>query len=106
MAIKRKIQIINYTYKYRPETEIFLNKINIEINGGEKICVGKSGSGKTTLSLALFRVIEAFNGKIIIEEVNISEIRLNKLRKNISIIPQEPTLFECINRDNVESLKK
>ena len=106
MAIKRKIQIINYTYKYRPETEIFLNKINIEINGGEKICVGKSGSGKSTLSLSLFRLIEPFKGKIIIDDVNIEEISLNKLRKNMCIVPQDPTLFESTVRDNVDPLKE
>ena len=104
---KGRIQIINYTCKYRPETEIVLKKINADINGGEKIgVVGKSGSGKSTLSLALFRVIEAYHGKIIIDDVDISEISLHKLRKNMCIIPQDPTLFESTVRDNVDPLKE
>jgi ABC-type multidrug transport system fused ATPase/permease subunit len=104
---KGRIQIINYTCKYRPETELVLKRINADINGGEKIgVVGKSGSGKSTLSLALFRVIEAYHGKIIIDDVDISEISLHKLRKNMCIIPQDPTLFESTVRDNVDPLKE
>ena len=102
-----RIQFINYSCKYRPETEIVLKKLNIDINGGEKIgVVGKSGSGKSTLALALFRVIEAYQGKILIDDVNIADLTLNKLRKNMCIIPQEPTLFESTVRDNVDPLKE
>ena len=102
-----KIKICNYSCKYRPETDLVLYEINAEINGGEKIgVVGKSGSGKSTLSLAFFRVIEAFKGEIIIDGVNISKISLNKLRKSMCIIPQDPTLFESTVRDNVDPLNQ
>ena len=104
---KGRIQIINYSCKYRPETEIVLKKLNVDINGGEKIgVVGKSGSGKSTLALALFRVINAYQGKILIDDVNIADLTLNKLRKNMCIIPQDPTLFESTVRDNVDPLKE
>ena len=102
-----RIQIREYSCKYRPETEIVLNNINAEISGGEKIgVVGKSGSGKSTLSLSFFRMVEVYQGEIIIDDVNISEISLNKLRKNMCIIPQDPTLFESSVRDNVDPLKQ
>jgi ABC-type multidrug transport system fused ATPase/permease subunit len=102
-----KIKTCNYSCKYRPETDLVLYEINAEINGGEKIgVVGKSGSGKSTLSLAFFRVIEAFKGEIIIDGVNISKISLNKLRKSMCIIPQDPTLFESTVRDNVDPLNQ
>jgi len=104
---KGRVQIIDYSCKYRPKTEIVLSKINADIKGGEKIgVVGKSGSGKSTLSISLFRVIEPFKGKIVIDDVNIAEISLNKLRKNMCIVPQDPTLFESTVRDNVDPLKE
>jgi len=104
---KGRVQIIDYSCKYRPKTEIVLSKINADIKAGEKIgVVGKSGSGKSTLSLSLFRLIEPFKGKIIIDDVNIEEISLNKLRKNMCIVPQDPTLFESTVRDNVDPLKE
>ena len=61
--------------KYRPNCDLALRDINIEINPGEKIgIVGRTGSGKSSLTLSLFRIVEAFNGKIIIDGENISEI--------------------------------
>ena len=58
------------------------------------------------MALALFRVIEAYQGKILIDDVNIADLSLNKLRKNMCIIPQDPTLFESTVRDNVDPLKE
>ena len=102
-----RVQIINYSCKYRPQTDIVLHKINADIMGGEKIgVVGKSGSGKSTLGLSLFRIVEAFKGKILIDDVNIAELSLETLRKNMCIVPQEPTLFESTVRDNVDPLKE
>ena len=58
------------------------------------------------MALALFRVINAYQGKILIDDVNIADLTLNKLRKNMCIIPQDPTLFESTVRDNVDPLKE
>ena len=50
--------------------------------------VGRTGAGKSSIVLSLFRIIEAAGGSIIIDGVNISEIGLHDLRRQLSIIPQ------------------
>ena len=102
---KGKVNYINYSMKYRPNCDLALKDINIEINSGEKIgIVGRTGSGKSSLTLSLFRIVEALQGKIIIDGENISEIPLKKLRRAISIVPQEPFLLEGTLKTNLDPL--
>ena len=80
---------MNYSVKYRPETNIVLKNLNLLIKGGEKIgVVGRTGSGKSTMCLSLFRILEPFNGTIYIDDVDITKIGLKTLRKKLTIIPQ------------------
>ena len=99
------IRFENYSVQYRPETEIVLKNLNFEINPREKIgIVGRTGSGKSTIALCLFRILEAKEGKIYIDDVDISQIGLKKLRSNITIIPQDPTLMEGSLKFNIDPL--
>jgi ATP-binding cassette subfamily C (CFTR/MRP) protein 1 len=89
--------------RYRPELELCLREVSLEIKGGERVgVVGRTGAGKSSLTLALFRILEAAGGKIIIDGVDISEIGLHDLRSIISIIPQDPQLFEGTLRNNID----
>ena len=100
-----KIQFIDYSVKYRPETELVLKNLNFTINPKEKIgVVGRTGSGKSTLCLSLFRILEATKGKILIDGVDIADIGLKKLRSNLTIIPQDPNLMEGSLRNNIDPL--
>ena len=99
------IRFENYSVQYRPETEIVLKNLNFEINPREKIgIVGRTGSGKSTIALCLFRILEAKEGKIYMDDVDISQIGLKKLRSNITIIPQDPTLMEGSLKFNIDPL--
>ena len=98
-----KIEFVNYSVKYRPDTKIVLNNLNFVIKPGEKIgIVGRNGSGKSSLCLCLFRIIEADTGKILIDDVDITNIGLGLLRVIITVIPQEPTLLEGTLRENLD----
>lgn len=50
--------------------------------------MGRTGAGKSSLTLALFRIVEAADGKIIIDDIDISTLGLHELRSRITIIPQ------------------
>ena len=104
---KGKIEFINFSVKYRPDTEIVLKDINILIQGKEKVgIVGRTGSGKSTITLCLFRILEATEGKIMIDDVDIRSVGLNKLRNNLTIIPQDPALMEGTLRYNIDPLDR
>jgi ATP-binding cassette subfamily C (CFTR/MRP) protein 1 len=102
-----KIEIFNLVIKYRPDTEVVIKNMNLKINNGEKIgIVGRTGSGKSTLFLTFLRIIEATEGSIFIDDVDINKIDLHLLRKKITIIPQDPKLFEGTLRYNIDPLGK
>jgi ABC-type multidrug transport system fused ATPase/permease subunit len=90
-----KIEFRNYSTRYRPELDLVLNNISLNINPKEKLGVcGRTGAGKSSLLLTLFRIIEGVEGSIVIDGVDIKNIGLNNLRSAISIVPQMPDLFE------------
>ena len=103
---KGNINFINYSVRYRPDTPLILKGINLEIQPGEKIgVVGRTGSGKSTMLLCLFRILEAYKGQILIDNVDISKIGLEILRQSLTIIPQEPIILEGNIRDNIDPSK-
>ena len=100
-----KLTFENFSIKYRDDCDLALKNINLEINPGEKIgIIGRTGSGKSSLTLSLFRIIEAFEGKIDIDGENIRDIPLKKLRRSLSIVPQEPFLLEGTLKTNLDPL--
>ena len=103
---KGEILFENFNVKYRNDTEMVLKDINFHLKPGEHLgVVGRTGSGKSTISLCLFRILEAFSGKIFIDGVDISKVGLKKLRRSITIIPQDSTLMDGTLRYNIDPVK-
>ncbi|KAI7803124.1 putative multidrug resistance-associated protein 1 [Triplophysa rosa] len=97
------IEIRNFGLRYREDLELAIRDILVTIEGGEKVgIVGRTGAGKSSLTLGLFRIIEAAQGDIRIDGVNISELGLHELRSRITIIPQDPVLFSGSLRMNLD----
>ena len=105
--LKGKIEFLNYSTKYKSYSPIILKKLNCIIHPSEKIgIVGKNLSGKSTLILSLCRILESLDGKILIDDTDISQINLDSLRQNITIIPKDPFIFEGTLKENIDPLNK
>jgi len=102
------IEVSDLALRYRSTLPLVLKGISFQIKSGERVgVVGRTGSGKSTLVQALFRVLEAEQGKIIIDDVDISRLGLHKLRRGISVVNQYPVLFSgCTIRENLDPFEK
>ncbi|KAJ6146886.1 hypothetical protein N7497_008868 [Penicillium chrysogenum] len=97
------VEFKKYSTRYRPDLDPVLKEVSFSVKAGEKVgIVGRTGAGKSSLALALFRGLEAENGQIIIDGVDIGSIGLRDLREAITIVPQDPTLFTGTLRSNLD----
>ena len=103
---KGNIEFKNVGYKY-PTTEAqAVKNINISIKGGSTVAlVGHSGAGKSTIINLLPRFYDPQEGEIIIDEQDIIKVKLSSLRKNISMVSQDITLFDDTVLTNIKYAK-
>ena len=98
-----KIQFKDIYFKYNSNEENVLNNINLEFEGGKMTAlVGHSGSGKSTILNLIPRFYQAKNGDITIDGQSIYDSTLESLRKNISLVSQETTLFDDTIKNNIK----
>ena len=100
------IKFNNVSFKYRKDEKLTLNKLSLTLNPYRKIAiVGKSGNGKSTLFNLLLRYFDATSGTITIDGVNIEDLTEKSLRNSISIIRQNPFIFNMSIIDNFKIVK-
>lgn len=95
---------VSFSY---PNEDITLDHFNLKVEPNKKIAiVGKSGQGKSTLFNLITRIFDIEYGEILLDGVNIKNLTEEELRKNISIIRQEPFIFNRTIRENFELVDK
>lgn len=98
---KVEFQNVTFAYDEAKETDVFRD-LQLSIQDGQRVgLVGKSGGGKTTLTGLLLRYMDINNGKILIDDTDISHVTQESLRNVISYVPQDPFLFHRTIRENV-----
>jgi len=96
---------VNFNYQSNENNEVLKN-ININIKGGKMTAlVGHSGSGKSTLLNLIPRIYDPTSGQILIDGQIIKDINLSSLRKEISIVDQNTTLFDDTVFNNIKYAK-
>ncbi|KAL8462294.1 hypothetical protein ACS0TY_033372 [Phlomoides rotata] len=105
--IQGEVNIRDLQVRYGPQMPFVLRGLTCTFFGGKRTgIVGRTGSGKSTLIQTLFRIVEPTVGQILIDGINISSIGLHDLRSRLSIIPQDPTMFEGTIRNNLDPLEE
>ncbi len=97
------IEFKNIFFKYNPNEENILKGINLLFEGRKMTAlVGHSGSGKSTILNLIPRFYQSHQGDITIDNTSIYESTINSLRKNISLVSQETTLFDDTIKNNIK----
>ncbi|CAL5091324.1 unnamed protein product [Urochloa decumbens] len=100
-----EIELHNLHVRYAPQLPFVLKGLTCTLPGGKKTgIVGRTGGGKSTLIQALFRIVDPSIGQVLIDGTDICTIGLHDLRTRLSIIPQDPVMFQGTLRSNIDPL--
>lgn len=104
--INGAIKFENVSFSYGEGKKI-LDNVNFEVKAGEKVAIiGSNGSGKSTLVSLLQRLYTPESGRILLDEVDISSLRLKEYRKQISFINHDSYLFNTSVTENISMFTK
>lgn len=95
------IELEEVSFSYNSDRPV-LNAINLHVNSGERVAlVGTSGNGKSTIAKLVARLYDARAGRVLVEGIDVRDIRLKSLRSSVIFVPQEPVLFDVTLRENL-----
>lgn len=105
-SCKGNLEFKNVSFSYKKNKNI-LNNINFKINAKEKISiVGKSGVGKSTLINLICKLYDVKSGEILIDNHNINDLSYEYLKRNISVVSQNPYIFNLSIKENLMLAKE
>jgi ATP-binding cassette subfamily B protein len=105
--VKGEIEFCDVSFSYESEDKTVLSHLNLKVKEGESIAlVGPSGGGKSTLCSLIPRFYDVSSGEILIDGVNIKDIKAASLRSHIGVVAQDVYLFSGSIRENIAYGKK
>ncbi|MBE9039540.1 ABC transporter ATP-binding protein [Oscillatoriales cyanobacterium LEGE 11467] len=100
--VRGKIEARHLTYRYGESEDAALNDLSFEIFPGETVAiVGAIGSGKSTLVQAFPRLLDIAPGQLFLDGIDITQIRIEDLRRAIAFVPQDSFLFSTTIQNNI-----
>lgn len=101
-TLKGNVRFDHVSFRYAPDSEEVLKDLSFEVRSGEMVAlVGKTGSGKSTVVDLIPRFYDPTGGRVLIDGVDVRELQIASLRRQIGIVPQETFLFAGTLRDNI-----
>ena len=101
-GLQGKVEFRNVSFRYRDDHAHVLTNISLKVNAGDYVAlVGSSGVGKTTLCSLIPRFYEVSEGEILLDGINIKDIRLSSLRRNVGVVQQDVYLFAGTVIENI-----
>jgi ABC-type multidrug transport system fused ATPase/permease subunit len=95
------VRLEGVTFGYDPERPV-LQDVDLDVAAGLTVAlIGATGSGKTTLTQLIPRYYDPDAGRVLLDGVDVRELRLDELRRAVSVVSQEPFLFSASIRDNI-----
>jgi len=102
LHIKGTIEFNNVSFRYKDNLPLILDRINLKIENGQTVAfIGQTGTGKTSLVNLIPRLYDVTEGEVLLDGINIKDIPIETLRKNIGIVPQENFLFSDTLANNL-----
>jgi ATP-binding cassette subfamily B protein len=96
-----EIRFENVSFSYL-EGRPVLERLDLAIDAGTTLAlIGHTGSGKTTLASLVPRFYDVDEGRVVVDDVDVRDVRLTSLRREIGVIPQDPFLFSTTVRENI-----
>ena len=100
--IRGRVMFRDVWFRYNDLADNVIKGLDFEVKSGTSVAVvGPSGGGKSTLLNLLLRLYEPTEGKILLDDYDLRDIKISSIRKHVSMVPQEPVLFSGTIAENI-----